>query len=431
MALKTRKPTGRSAWPLILVEGGEKTGKSYIAAQLTASEKVGRSYWIEFGPEGTADEYGQIPGVRYEIVEHDGSFAGLYQAVDEVRTEAHAALAAGEPPMVLTIDTMSAEWDLLKDWATSRAKGSAANRKKLALDPHAEIVVSNNYWNDANSRHRKLMHLLTTFPGICILLARGKDVVAMEDGRPVEGKRDYRVEGQKGLGYEVSCWVRLSRDERPQVIGMRSALGGFRPGIEPAKPLPNDWSLEWLVFDLLKLDPANTQVRSVVEAKQERLPEQIRAEALHPETGPERMGELWTEAKQSGYESVIVSNENKQDELLMDLIGRIGKARRAAQIQQAPQPEPQEQAPPVEPVAPGSGPLATAEQHAEMTGLWRQTGMDEEERLRFTSEIVGRQIATSQHLTAAEASQVTARVTAWIDQQAEAEVAAEQKAVPA
>ena len=113
-----------------------------------------------------------------------------------------------------------------------------------------------NLWNDAASRHRKLMTVLMTFPGIVLITARGGEVAAVEDGRPVEGKKAYRVEGHKSLAYDASCWVRLARDARPVVVGARSVHSGVRPGIDPPQALASDWSLEWLIFDVLKCDPA-------------------------------------------------------------------------------------------------------------------------------------------------------------------------------
>ena len=74
MTLKTRKPTGAVPWPLVLIEGEEKAGKTWACAEFTASPKVGRCFWIDLG-EGAADEYGAIPGADYEVVEHDGGWA--------------------------------------------------------------------------------------------------------------------------------------------------------------------------------------------------------------------------------------------------------------------------------------------------------------------------------------------------------------------
>lgn len=264
--LKARKPTGQVPWPMVLVEGAEKAGKSYTAALLSASEKVGQTYWIDLG-EGSADEYGAIPGARYLVVEHDGSWASLLDQVTAVREEAQRVAAANEPPVVLVVDSMTAEWDLLKDWATDRAKDSDSNQRKLQKDPNADITVSMKHWNDATARHRKLMTLLLTFPGIVVLTARGKEVASLdENGRPVEGSKTYKVEGHKSLAFDATVWVRMSREQPPMVVGARSVHAGVRPGVDKPQPAPK-FSLEWLIFDILKCNPATAKPRDLVETK--------------------------------------------------------------------------------------------------------------------------------------------------------------------
>ncbi len=261
-APRTRPPTGRAPWPLILIEGGEKAGKSWAAAQFSASERVGQMYWLDLG-EGAADEYGAIPGARYLVLEHDGTWSSIMAQVRAVRDEAARAAAAGEPPVVLTVDSMTAEWDLIKDWTTNRAARSEYNRKRLAADPDAEVKVPPNLWNDANARHRRLMTILMTFPGIVVMTARGKDVIAMDDsGKPIEGGKDYKVEGHKNLAYDASVWVRLSRERPPIVVGARSVHAGIRPGVDRPVPVP-DFTLEWLVFEVLKCDPHGTAARAM------------------------------------------------------------------------------------------------------------------------------------------------------------------------
>lgn len=393
MTLKTRKPTGAVPWPLILVEGSEKSGKSYSLAVLSASDKVGPMYWVDLG-EGSQDEYGAVPGARYEIVEHEGTFASIYAAVEEIHALAAAAAKAGEKPVVLGIDSMTAEWEWLKDWATDRAKGSKSNKAKLARDPHAEIVVSSNYWNDANTRHRKLMKLLMTFPGIAVITARGKYVASIgENGQPIEGKKEYRVEGQKTLAFDASCWVRVSRDGPAVVVGARSVHSGVRPGRDEPQPLPDDWTLEWLVFEALKCDPAKAHTRDLVESKRERTPEEIHAEAVRKTTGPDELRDLYAEAKNLGYESVVVSNERNQEELLLDLLIRLGKARKAM------------------------GP-ADERQKRQMDALWQQAGdfEDRDSRVKFTSEILGRPVEPNTELTSGEADQVIARLRTYVQQ---------------
>lgn len=261
-ALKTRPPTGRVPWPLILVEGPEKSGKSYAIAKLSASDRVGQTYWIDLG-EGSADEYGAVEGARYLVVDHDGTWAGIYGAVEAVHAEALRAQAAGEAPVVLAIDSMTAEWDMLKDWAANRAR----KRRKIT-DPSAEVKIAMDLWNDANGRHAKLMKLLMTFPGIAVITARGKPIAVIGDnGQPVEGQKDYKVEGQKSLAFDASCWVRLDREDPGQVVGLRSVHAGIRPGRDEPKKLPEDWTLEWLVFDALKCDPTGSHARKLTEIR--------------------------------------------------------------------------------------------------------------------------------------------------------------------
>jgi hypothetical protein len=84
--LKTRKPTGEVAYPLVLVEGVEKTGKTVTSLSLSKSDKIGRSFVFELG-ELRADEYAAIGD--FEIVEHNGTFSGFFEqlkAATEVRS---------------------------------------------------------------------------------------------------------------------------------------------------------------------------------------------------------------------------------------------------------------------------------------------------------------------------------------------------------
>ncbi|MFF0823023.1 AAA family ATPase [Micromonospora haikouensis] len=266
-ALRTRQPTGRVPWPLILIEGGEKSGKSWACAQFSTSPRIGQMYWIDLG-EGAADEYGAIPGARYLVVEHDGTWAQIQGAVDAVKAEAARAAQAGEPPVVLVIDSMTAEWDLLKDWASDKArrrhnaKARQYNRPQLAADE--EPKISMDLWNEAGARHRKLMTALMTFPGIVLLTARGKEVAALDDaGKPIERQREYKVEGHKTLGFDVSCWIRLDRAKPGTVIGVRSVRTGIRPGYDDPIELARDWSIENIVFDTLGCAPTEAHTRDL------------------------------------------------------------------------------------------------------------------------------------------------------------------------
>ncbi|WP_067565946.1 AAA family ATPase [Nocardia acidivorans] len=287
MALRTRKPTGKTPWPFILIEGGEKTGKSWAMAELTASDRVGRAFWLDLA-EGAADEYAAIPGADYEVIEHNGTFRDIYDQLTEVHAIATKAAEAGEAPVALLIDSMTAEWELLKDMVSDRARRSKYAQKLLRDDPDAEIKPAMNLWNDAAERHGRLMRLLMTFPGIVVATARGKEVAALDNqGKPIPNTKEYKVEGHKNLAFDASAWVRLSRDTAPRVIGVRSVHAGIRPGVDKPIPAPS-FTLEWLIFEVLKCDPATAKPREYMqlvandpkpEPQQETAPEQPAADA--------------------------------------------------------------------------------------------------------------------------------------------------------
>jgi len=392
MAPRTRKPTGRVPWPLVLVEGAEKSGKSWACAQLSASPKVGTTYWIDLG-EGAADEYGAIPGARYEIIVHDGSWANIVGEIDEVRQVAAEEAAAGRPPVVLVIDSMTAEWDLLKDVADAKAR-TRLKTKGRAVPQGEEVKISMDLWNDVGARHRRLMTTLMTFPGIVVMTARGRDVAALDDsGKPIEGRKDYKVEGHKNLAFDASAWVRLSRDHAPLVVGCRSVHAGIRPGVDRPRPAPS-FTLEWLIFDVLKCDPSTARVRDLVDGKPDRTAQEIADEALRPDTTVEPLRELHREATALGVLDDEVSDGNGNTGRLADLLAHLANQRAAS-----------------------DGP-ATEKQHRHMHALWREAGdfEDRVDRLTYTGEIVGRQITTSKELTGAEADRVIAALQRYIDQ---------------
>jgi hypothetical protein len=159
---------------------------------------------------------------------------------------------------------MTAEWDLLKGQADARAR-ERLRKKDKAVAEDAEPQISMDLWNEANTKHRKLMTLLMTFPGIVVVTARGKEVAALDAaGRPIEGSKEYRVEGQKNLAFDAAVWIRVSRDHHPMVVGARSVHAGIRPGVDKPRPVPG-LTLEKVVFDVLRCNPAEAQVRDLTE----------------------------------------------------------------------------------------------------------------------------------------------------------------------
>ncbi|MQY11473.1 hypothetical protein SRB5_15920 [Streptomyces sp. RB5] len=246
--LKTRRPTGVVPWPLLLIEGEEGAGKTYSAAQFSGSDRIGQMYWIDLD-EGSADEYAAIDGANYLIIEHDGTYRDILEQVEAIHTEARRAAAAGEPPVVLTIDSGSALWRMLTNWTYERGRRTKKNRALLLQDPDAAFDIGRNLWNDALERWSRIIYLLRTLPGISIVLARGKQVSATDDnGQPVHNRSEWKVSAQKDLGFDSTCWVRMKRNTDPQVIKVRS----LRMRVDQRKPLTlRDFSIEDLVFNKL------------------------------------------------------------------------------------------------------------------------------------------------------------------------------------
>jgi hypothetical protein len=268
--LRIHQATGAVPWPVVLLEGESGSGRGWLFAALTGDPRVGRAYWLEVG-ESTADQYAAVPGAApYNVVELQpgGGWADFIGQVRAVKAEAIADAAAGRPPVVLNIDTVSAVWAGLSRWAEHRARSSRKNREALAEDPNAEIDVTSNYWNDATRRWDTLMAEVNSFPGIVVLTAAGGEVAEFgRNGQPIPGRTVWRVEAQKKFERSVQMWIRLRRDADPEVHKLRStdSTVSIRPGSKAVRTVPaRDDLLAWLVFDVLKADPKRAQPRAIV-----------------------------------------------------------------------------------------------------------------------------------------------------------------------
>lgn len=267
MTLRTRPPTGLPPWPVILVEGAEKAGKSATALTLTGSDKVGPSHLFEIG-ERTGDAYKRLG--RYEIVDLDGTWSTFIDQYGEAATmRPHDG-----KPVVNVVDSGTVLWEGLKDWITGRAARSNANRRLLEQDPDAAITVGNNLWNDANSRWGHFMRHTKAHQGITVITARSKVTAKIgANGSPVAGQTEYKIEAQKDLPNHVSAIVRCDAPFKARLMAAWDLdLKIPAAGID----LPAENALEHLVFDVLGAggfggqsgqDPAYG--RTVLDAKRE------------------------------------------------------------------------------------------------------------------------------------------------------------------
>lgn len=242
--MRTRQPTGKPRWPLVLVEGSEKSGKTATALQLSADPRVDRTIVFDLG-DGTADEYGELG--PYEVVDTDGTYQGLLADI----TEAVRLVPAEGKVNAVVIDSGTLLWHDLKAWTDQRARRSRSGRKKLEADPDAEVDASTNLWNDAKGRWARIIQELRLGACIGVITAQGKEVTKFEGGQPVAGQTDYVIDAEKTLMAAVTARIQTRWPSPPLLLAV-TALNADLPrgGLE----LPRDAAVAHTVFDVLAGD---------------------------------------------------------------------------------------------------------------------------------------------------------------------------------
>lgn len=235
----TREPTGLPAWPLVLVDGGPGCAPLPTALRLSASPRIGRMFVFEVG-EREADALAHLG--PFEMMVLDGSWSDFIAKLEWATTQ---PMLDGLPNVVVI--TISRVWEDLKDWASRRARSSRRARELLAADPDADIEVTSNYWNDAKARWGHMIRLLQSFAGISVLVARGEEVTAFENGQPVRGETVWSIEAEKRTRHNVTANVSIRQPHAPRIVAGPEWLAIPAEGL----PCDEDDALESLVFKLL------------------------------------------------------------------------------------------------------------------------------------------------------------------------------------
>ncbi len=231
MSIQTRKPTGKPPWPIILLAGAEKAGKSYAAAAASSSALVGRTFWIGVG-EDDPDEYGAIPGVRFEIAPHNGTYAQILAKLQEAKDE---PTVDGKPNLIV-LDSGTRLWDLLSDEAQARAN----TRRKGS---NGEATIGHDLWNRATNRWYDIIDILRAHNGPSLITAR-LDVVSVMDGNGQPTKeKTFKVKAQKGLPFDVGVVVEMPARGETYIGGVRSLKLDVPVG---EKKTVKDFSVDWL-----------------------------------------------------------------------------------------------------------------------------------------------------------------------------------------
>lgn len=219
MPLVTRKPTGQPPWPILLIAGVEKSGKSYASAEASASDMIGRTLWIAVG-EDEPDELGALPGARFEIVAHNGTYAGIMDAL----SDAVDALAGEEKPGLIVLDSGTRLWNLLADEAQAVANQRAAKKaaKYNRSAPTEDVAIGMDLWNRAKGRWEAVIDLLREHKGPSIITARLDLVTVVNDKGDPTGERDWKVQAHKSLPWDVGAIVQMPEPGKAVLTGVRS-----------------------------------------------------------------------------------------------------------------------------------------------------------------------------------------------------------------
>lgn len=215
--MKTRKPTGKPSWPITLIAGAEKSGKSYSAAVAAGSDLIAATYWVGIG-EDAPDEYGLL--ADFDIVEHDGTYRGILGVLTEI-----AALPKPDGGQILlVVDSMTRLWDLLSDnaQATANARGAAKARKYGKAAPAGDSQITMDLWNVAASQWNHVMDAIRAHQGPSILTARLESVTVMaENGEPTKEKQ-LKVKAHKSLPFDVGAIIDMPTRGETYISGVRS-----------------------------------------------------------------------------------------------------------------------------------------------------------------------------------------------------------------
>ena len=412
MTLQTRTPTGRPAWPMILLAGVEKAGKSWAAAEASASPLIGATYWISCG-EDDPDELGRIG--RFLIVEHDGSYNAIVTAIREI----NALEQTDAKPTLLVLDSVSMVWSMITDEmqviANRRAATKAERSGKKA--PTDDVQISMDLWNKAAGRWRRLMDALKAHRGPVLLTARLAQVTIMANGEPT-AEKDRKIEGHKTLPYDATVIVQLRSRADRYLTGVRSVTWQTEP--DALLPFPAGRTVAD-VWELLGLEDAADRVHHAPDgAASMAVEDQVRADLLQRLRAVSRDWDAiasWWEAKhaepitEASDLAALLELTEGGERIHAEGRARVEAERVAAEarkpqplpLDEPPAPAPPEQPAPEAPAQPQQKlSVSEARVRSMRTRLAQQfdrlTITHRDERLYYLGLIVGREITTSKEL---------------------------------
>lgn len=305
-AIQWREPTGLPSWPILLLAGVEKAGKTYQAAVASASERVGMTWWVAFG-EDEPDEYGAIPGARFRIVQHDGTYRGLIRALDAINAQPRTD---PDRPDLIVVDSATRVWELLSAEAQAQANERAVKKAKRFNKPVPEddVTIGMDLWNTAAERWAHVMECLREHDGPVILTAR-LDVVTVVDerGEPTKEKT-LRVKAHKSLPFDVGAIAHLMAPGEVYLTGVRSLRMPLQVG--ERKPV-EDFTVDrlWGVLGIDEGTSPRTQTTLDPSAAVTGVPRKViedLGQRISDATSEDELKSLWAEVNRAGAKDARV-----------------------------------------------------------------------------------------------------------------------------
>jgi len=246
-ALRTRKPSGLPSWPIGLLAGVEGSGKSWKLAEASASSLIHRTLWVGAG-EDDPDEYAIIEGARFEIVEHDGSYRGILNAL--IAATAQEPGPNGEPNLIV-LDSGSRLWSLLSGNAQETANERWRRKNQGKEFPDTDVPISMDLWNVAKDRWGHIIDVLREHQGPSIITSR-LELVTLMDGEKPTKEKFWKPTIEKNAPYEVGFVVQMRASYPEQenlLVKVKSARYKHEvdsKGKVKPQSLPDTWTIEWL-----------------------------------------------------------------------------------------------------------------------------------------------------------------------------------------
>lgn len=219
MTLQLRKLTGKPTWPITLLAGTEKVGKTWSAVEASISDLIGHTLWFPVG-EDIPEEYRKLPGFdndRFDVVEYDGTYRGLRAAL----VDANSFRDRNGKPTLWVLDSASRLWDMLSAMAQIEANQRWARKHGNKL-PDEDVRPTVDIWNTATDRWGYVLDEFRAHQGPSILTARMELTTVMNSNGDPTKEKIQKIQAQKRLPFDVGAIVEMPVLGETYLSGVRS-----------------------------------------------------------------------------------------------------------------------------------------------------------------------------------------------------------------